>query len=179
MSAAPASLIATAVTTPFGVVSLLATADDGVVHASGFGQIAEIASRLPRSLTSAGWISGDHPAASDALEAWSSGVVDALATIPYSQDGGPFMQKAWEAIHQIPGGQVMSYGEVAIRAGSPRAMRAAGQACARNNLAPFVPCHRVVAASGIGEYGVGHYAYGVDLKREMLLHEGVDASFLR
>ena len=73
----------------------------------------------------------------------------------------------------------MSYGEVAIRAGSPRAMRAAGQACARNNLAPFVPCHRVVAASGIGEYGVGHYAYGVDLKREMLLHEGVDASFLR
>ncbi|MEO2108903.1 MAG: MGMT family protein, partial [Actinomycetota bacterium] len=54
--------------------------------------------------------------------------------------------------------------ELAERAGSPRASRAAGQACARNMVAPFVPCHRVLPADG----ATGAYAWGADVKRWLL-----------
>ncbi len=58
------------------------------------------------------------------------------------------------ALRAVPRGEVVTYGELAALAGRPGAARAAGTFCARNRLAPFVPCHRVVAASGIGSFGV-------------------------
>jgi methylated-DNA-[protein]-cysteine S-methyltransferase len=62
----------------------------------------------------------------------------------------------------------MSYAELAKRAGSPSAVRAAGSACARNLIAPIIPCHRVVKTGG----NLGNYAYGLDVKEELLLFEG-------
>ena len=73
------------------------------------------------------------------------------------------------ALRGVPRGEVVTYGELAALAGRPNAARAAGTFCARNQLAVFVPCHRVVAAGGIGSFG----DLGIDYKRRMLALEGV------
>jgi methylated-DNA-[protein]-cysteine S-methyltransferase len=81
----------------------------------------------------------------------------------------PFHRELADALRRVPRGQVVSYGELAALAGRPNAQRAAGTFCATNRLAIFVPCHRVVAADGIGSYG----SLGVDYKRRLLALEGV------
>ena len=81
----------------------------------------------------------------------------------------PFLDRCARALREIPRGEVVTYGELAALAGAPGAARAAGSFCARNRLGLFVPCHRVVGASGIGSYGL----YGVEYKRRLLELEGV------
>ena len=82
----------------------------------------------------------------------------------------PFQRSLIEALRDVPRGDVVSYGELAALAGRPRAPRAAGAVCATNRFAFIVPCHRVVAAHGIGGYG----RTGVDVKRRLLALEGVE-----
>ena len=81
----------------------------------------------------------------------------------------PFQRALAEALRADPRGEVVSYGELAALAGRPRAARAAGAFCATNRFAFIVPCHRVVAADGIGGYG----STGVGVKRRLLALEGV------
>lgn len=84
----------------------------------------------------------------------------------------PFFERCATALRSVPRGETVSYGELAALAGAPRAARAAGTFCARSHLSLFVPCHRVVAAGGLGSYG----SYGVAYKRRLLALEGcVDA----
>lgn len=66
--------------------------------------------------------------------------------------GSPFHVRCWDACRSIPRGQTRTYAWLAAEAGSPRAIRAAGQAMRRNPLPIIVPCHRVVAASGVGGF---------------------------
>jgi methylated-DNA-[protein]-cysteine S-methyltransferase len=66
-------------------------------------------------------------------------------------------------------GETVTYGELAALAGRPRAARAAGTFCARCDLAPFLPVHRVVSVGGLGSWG----AQGNDYKRRLLELEGV------
>lgn len=73
------------------------------------------------------------------------------------------------ALRELRFGEVVSYGELAERAGRPRAPRAAGSFCAQSPLQLVLPCHRVISASGIGGYGTS----GVALKRRLLALEGV------
>lgn len=80
-----------------------------------------------------------------------------------------FQRRLAEALRAVPWGEVVSYGELAALAGRPRAARAAGSFCAGNRLWLVVPCHRVVAADGIGGYGEA----GVEHKRRLLALEGV------
>ena len=80
----------------------------------------------------------------------------------------PFYERCSEALRAVPRGEVVTYGELAALAGAPRAARAAGTFCARNRVPIFVPCHRVVGASGLGSYG----SYGVAYKRRLLELEG-------
>lgn len=75
---------------------------------------------------------------------------------------------------RIPRGEVRTYGWVARQAGRPKAVRAIGSVCARNAVPFVVPCHRVVPSTG----GVGDYAFGRALKRELLQREGVDVEAL-
>jgi methylated-DNA-[protein]-cysteine S-methyltransferase len=78
----------------------------------------------------------------------------------------PFQQRVREAMTSIPWGQTLSYGEIAhIAGGAPRAV---GQACGANMLPIIVPCHRVLAAKGIGGYSG---AKGLDTKRFLLALE--------
>ena len=81
----------------------------------------------------------------------------------------PFLERCAQELRAIPRGEVVTYGELAALAGSPGAARAAGSFCARNRLGLFVPCHRVVSASGLGSYG----SYGLGYKRRLLELEGV------
>jgi len=69
--------------------------------------------------------------------------------------GGSFTRRVREAARAVPPGATISYGELARRAGSPRGARAAGQVMARNPIPLVVPCHRVVAAAGLGGYAGG------------------------
>ena len=79
----------------------------------------------------------------------------------------PFQRRLAEALRAVPRGEVVTYGELAALAGRPGAARAAGTFCARNPLPIFIPCHRVVAASGIGAYG----SPGPEYKRRLLTLE--------
>jgi methylated-DNA-[protein]-cysteine S-methyltransferase len=80
-----------------------------------------------------------------------------------------FEQALTDALRRVPRGETVTYGELAALAGRPRAQRAAGTFCARNRFGLVVPCHRVVAADGIGSYG----SLGVEYKRRLLEVEGV------
>jgi methylated-DNA-[protein]-cysteine S-methyltransferase len=90
--------------------------------------------------------------------------------IPVTHGGTAFQQRVWAALRRIPRGEVRTYGELAAALGS--GARAVGNACRRNPVPILVPCHRVVAASGVGGYG-GHTG-GAVLQRKLWLlrHEG-------
>lgn len=79
----------------------------------------------------------------------------------------PFFSRAWRALYEIPFGEVRTYGQLAAAAGSPAAVRAAGQACGANPIVLFIPCHRVVASNGPGGFGAG-----LEWKRRLLELEG-------
>ena len=80
----------------------------------------------------------------------------------------PFQRAVWAALAEIPYGEVRTYAEVAAAIGRPLAARAVGNANHHNPWPVVVPCHRVVAASGLGGYGGGD-----SLKRYLLALEGV------
>ena len=81
----------------------------------------------------------------------------------------PFQAALARALGRVPWGEVVAYGELAALAGRPRAARAAGSFCAQHRFSLFLPCHRVVAADGIGGYG----DTGLAVKRRLLALEGV------
>jgi methylated-DNA-[protein]-cysteine S-methyltransferase len=80
----------------------------------------------------------------------------------------PFEHAVGVALRSVGWGEVVTYGELAALAGHPGAQRAVGSFCARNTLPLFVPCHRVVAASGLGSYG----PLGAGYKQRLLALEG-------
>ena len=79
-----------------------------------------------------------------------------------------FRRRAQEALLRIPYGETRTYGQLAVEAGNPRAVRAAGTACATNNLPVVVPCHRVVRTGG----ALGNYGGTVARKQQLLQLEG-------
>ena len=79
-----------------------------------------------------------------------------------------FTAKVLHTVARIPYGKTLSYGEVAERAGNPRAFRAAGTACGANPVPLIVPCHRVVRAGG----DPGNYGGGPGMKLALLEMEG-------
>ena len=82
---------------------------------------------------------------------------------------GVAAQALWQELAKVPWGTVVTYGELAVRVGSPKACRAVGQANHNNPLPIFLPCHRVVGANG----SLTGYAGGLDVKQWLLQLEGV------
>lgn len=80
-----------------------------------------------------------------------------------------FNQKVWNALKKIPHGKVATYAQIARAIGVPRSFRAVGTACGKNENAPLIPCHRVVASSG----ELGGYSGGLAKKVNLLAKEGV------
>ena len=108
------------------------------------------------------------PVISDLISDYFDGDISALSAIRVHQPGAPFSQEAWKAMKKVRAGAVISYSELAKRAGSPNAVRAAGSACAKNAIVLVVPCHRIVKTGG----ALGNYAYGLGKKEWLLRHEG-------
>ena len=94
---------------------------------------------------------------------------DDMSAIPLDVKGTAFQQRVWNALREIPAGETRSYGELAAALGNPKASRAVGGANGANNIAVLIPCHRVVQADG----SIGGYAYGPEIKTELLKREGV------
>jgi AraC family transcriptional regulator of adaptative response/methylated-DNA-[protein]-cysteine methyltransferase len=106
----------------------------------------------------------------EALVARIVGFVEAPAIgldLPFDIRGTAFQQRVWQALREIPIGKTVSYAEIARRIGSPKAVRAVANACAANNLAVAIPCHRVVRADGT----LSGYAWGVERRRVLLDQE--------
>lgn len=83
--------------------------------------------------------------------------------------GTPFQLRVWAALREIPYGTTASYGEIARRIGSPRAVRAVGRANGSNPIAIIVPCHRVIGANGT----LTGYGGGLPRKQTLLELEGI------
>lgn len=145
------------------------------------------ASRLPPAGARSGapaWkgasVSGARPENREVIElaeacvrGWFEGARRPVPAVLLPQ-AGPFVRDAWQALMQIPWGKTCSYAGLAAAAGSPRAARAAGSACGANEIPLFVPCHRVLAASG----RPGGFGAGLAWKRFLLAAEGMDAADL-
>ena len=90
--------------------------------------------------------------------------------MPFDLAGTEFDRSVWRLLQEIPYGETVTYGRVAQALGRPGAARAVANACGRNPLPLFIPCHRVVAQNGPGGY---HDVEGVQTKLFLLRHEGV------
>ncbi len=88
--------------------------------------------------------------------------------LPFDVRGTSFQRRVWEALRRVPAGEKVSYADVARALGEPRAVRAVAGACAANQLAVAIPCHRVVRSDG----GLSGYRWGVERKRALLEREG-------
>jgi methylated-DNA-[protein]-cysteine S-methyltransferase len=87
-------------------------------------------------------------------------------TIPLRFEGTEFQKQVWNELIGIPPGQTINYAQLAARIGRPQAVRAVGTAVGKNPLCIVVPCHRVIASKGLGEY-----VAGLDRKEYLLKHE--------
>jgi methylated-DNA-[protein]-cysteine S-methyltransferase len=94
---------------------------------------------------------------------------DAPFDLPLLVDGTPFQRRLWQALCAIPRGATLTYGELGRSLAAPP--RAVGQACGENRLPIIVPCHRVVAADGIGGFAHARRGYLIEAKRWLLEHE--------
>jgi AraC family transcriptional regulator of adaptative response/methylated-DNA-[protein]-cysteine methyltransferase len=85
-------------------------------------------------------------------------------TLPFHVRATAFQQRVWQALLQIPRGEIRTYSQIAEAVGSPKAVRAVGTACGSNLLAVVIPCHRVLGSDG----KLTGYRWGTERKRQLL-----------
>jgi len=161
----------TVLDTPIGPLALLSL-DDALI-ASGFTpDPRELYARLHPSLrTHDLTAAADLGAISDAHLAYFAGDLTGLDALPLRHPAPPTRERLWSVLRQVPAGQTVTYARLAALAGLERGARASGQACAKNLIAPAIPCHRVVASTGSGARRLNGYYYGIDRKAWLLKHE--------
>ena len=152
--------------TPIGTLNLIARED--VLLAANFSTISAAKASLDEDDVLRGFKEvRTIPVISDLINDYFDGDLSALNAIKVRQPGAAFSQAAWKAMRRIKAGKTMSYADLADRAGSPAAVRAAGSACAKNAIVLVVPCHRIVKTGG----ALGNYAYGLNKKEWLLRFE--------
>ena len=161
------TLLLTTLATPLGSLNLIA--DEHILLGANLSTLKALKESLSaedslRNIQSVSKI----PVITDLINDYFEGDLTALNAIQVRQPGAHFSQAAWKAMKKIKPGSVISYGDLAKRAGSPAAVRAAGSACAKNAIVLVVPCHRIVKTGG----ALGNYAYGLNKKEWLLHHEG-------
>jgi len=87
--------------------------------------------------------------------------------LPLDVRGTAFQERVWKALQEVPAGATVSYSEIAKRIGAPNSARAVAGACATNNLAVAIPCHRVIRNDG----SLSSYAWGIERKRALIDRE--------
>lgn len=163
---ASTAFFATTFSTPCGPFSVALDAT-GAITATAFGDL----DRLRQRLNPLCHLISDKLAFASAVKA----EVDAYFagerrsfSLPLAPCGTAFQQRVWAALAEIPFGETRSYGELATALGNPGASRAVGRANATNPVCLLVPCHRVIGADG----SLTGFAFGEDIKRRLLEHEG-------
>ncbi len=161
------TLLLTTLATPLGSLNLIA--DEHILLGANLSTLKALKESLSaedslRNIQSVSKI----PVITDLINDYFEGDLTALNAIQVRQPGAHFSQAAWKAMKKIKPGSVISYGDLAERAGSPAAVRAAGSACAKNAIVLVVPCHRIVKTGG----ALGNYAYGLNKKEWLLHHDG-------
>lgn len=156
---------------PFGLSLVMATDKGicGIGFASEAGEEAtmtDLVSRWPQ----AEFVEDPAMLRSWVLSAFCANDRSAGET-PLYLIGAPFQIKVWEALLQIPSGQVTTYSEIAQAIDRPRAVRAVGTAVGRNPVSFLIPCHRALRKSG----GLGGYHWGLPVKRAILAWESARA----
>ena len=101
---------------------------------------------------------------------------DTRFELPVVVEGSALERGVWDAMCAIPRGRTRTYGEIARELGAhfPVDPRAVGQACGDNRLPLVIPCHRVVAANGLGGFAHATSGYLLEAKRWLLLHEAAE-----
>ena len=143
---------------------LVAATDKGVCRLS-FGRGRE---ELERLFPNAELLEGGEEFAS-LIQRVVAAVEDPASgrDIPVDVRGTAFQERVWQELRRIPPGETRSYAEIAAAAGNPTAVRAAGSANGANHVPVLIPCHCVIRSDG----SLGGYAYGLDIKRELLARE--------
>lgn len=85
-------------------------------------------------------------------------------SIPIKIEGTDFQKKVWQEVLKIPYGETRSYKDIAININNSKAYRAVGTAIKNNPIPIIIPCHRVIKSNK----DIGNYAYGIDIKKELL-----------
>jgi methylated-DNA-[protein]-cysteine S-methyltransferase len=150
--------------TPLGDFSVALNAT-GAVIATAFGGLAELRERFD-----ADEVARDSARAADVrreVTEYFAGTRQQFS-VNLAPSGTPFQNKVWAALARIPFGEMRSYGQLAAELGNPDASRAVGRANATNPICLIVPCHRVIGSDG----SLTGFAFGEDLKRRLLEHEG-------
>ena len=150
---------------------LVAATEQGVCTIDLGSDPAELLKHLEDRFPNATLIGGD--AAFEATVATVIGFLEqpkGTLDLPLDIRGTAFQQKVWTALRNIPSGATASYSDIAEAIGKPSAVRAVAQACAANNLAIAIPCHRVVRKDG----DLSGYRWGVERKREILSREAAE-----
>ena len=161
------TLLLSTLSTPIGSLNLIA--DEHILLAANLSNLKALKESLGtddsiREIKSVTKI----PVITDLINDYFDGDISAINAIQVRQPGATFSQSAWKAMKKVRPGNVISYSDLAERAGSPAAIRAAGSACAKNAIVLVVPCHRIVKTGG----ALGNYAYGLSKKEWLLTHEG-------
>ena len=168
MTAALETLTRTTHQTPFGDLTLVASA-------AGLRAVLWPVERdrrvpLPAEMDE----DADHPilvAAIEQLDEYATGVRRSFE-LPLDLHGTELQRLTWERLADIPYGETSTYAEHAARVGRPSAVRAVATAIGRNPLSIVLPCHRVLGSDG----SLTGFAGGVDTKRRLLDHEGRTAA---
>jgi methylated-DNA-[protein]-cysteine S-methyltransferase len=161
------TLLITSTKTPIGNLNLIA--DEHILLGANLSNVSALKSGLDVSDQAREFkVVKSIPIISDLITDYFDGDISAINGISVRQPGATFSQAAWKAMRKVKAGAVITYSDLAGRAGSPAAVRAAGTACAKNAIMLVVPCHRIVKSGG----ALGNYAYGVNKKEWLLSHEG-------
>lgn len=176
------SLLAQTVPTPDGPFSIIENPQGEVVASGWTDDVADLARRARIVLTDApAYVGRVAPAgarietplgearSASAVAAYYDGDLAAIDEVTVAHTGTALQLAVWAALRTISPGTAWTYSELAAAIAQPRAIRAAASACAKNAVALFVPCHRVIATSG----SLAGFGWGLPIKASLLARERV------
>lgn len=152
--------------TPVGTLRVLVT-PEGKLQKLGWFEENELPDGVERVTDPCG--------VSSRLLEYFSGNIEIIDALDVDGRGTPFQRRVWQALREVPPGTTATYGEIAVRVGRPRAVRAVGGANHVNPIGIVVPCHRIIGKDG----SLTGYAGGLDRKRWLLAHEARHARVAR
>jgi AraC family transcriptional regulator of adaptative response/methylated-DNA-[protein]-cysteine methyltransferase len=151
--------------TPYGKV-LIASTEKGVCHTSFIMDNEQPETILAQDFPKAELIQSENAMHNKVVQLFQANFQE-NESIQLHLKGTPFQLKVWKALLEIPAGEVKTYGNLAEDIGHPKAYRAVGSAVGQNSVAFIIPCHRVIASTGV----IGNYRWGSERKIAMFGRE--------